>query len=465
MEKQEEIGAFYDRLVAEGRKVIRNGKYELVDAAGIEVLTYGGKTDNGRYAPIKYVSRHKTSKNLIEITVTVGSGAVANRGCASCSKKRSEKKVVVTTDHICMVYDRDRLFQNTAAGDLQEGDYVSVYDGAYGMEIYGTVSRVKDLGTTEEYVYDLEVDDDVHCFYANDILIHNSIFLNLEPVTSWMKKEYNLPAAIKDWKKKDRLELWKTVAEFVDKDVNGFVRGLAHDFCHTSRQDILTYELEYMSDVGVYERKKHYATHKIFDEGDPVDKIKYSGIEMKKGSLPKFVKQYLQEIYEGVILKGWGDQDYLNYINDLYGKFKQFSIDDISFFKGYNTERESDGFLQMAQSINPVTGKTVGTTGIAKAATYYNQIVQKMGLGKKYDQLRVGDKCRFLYIEESNPYRINVMAYKDGQWPAEFEGLFKPDYKKMFEKTILDALKAFRQACRFSECDPSKQVAFDIFSL
>ena len=53
----------------------------------------------------------------------------------------------------------------------------------------------------------------------------------------------------------------------------------------------------------------------------------------------------------------------------------------------------------MAQSINPVTGKTVGTTGIAKAATYYNQIVQKMGLGKKYDQLRVGDKCRFLYIE------------------------------------------------------------------
>ena len=29
----------------------------------------------------------------------------------------------------------------------------------------------------------------------------------------------------------------------------------------------------------------------------------------------------------------------------------------------------------------------------------------------------------------------------------------------------VDALKAFRQACRFSECDPSKQVAFDIFSL
>ena len=462
MEKQEEIGALCDKLVAEGRKVVNDGKYELVDAKGIEVLSYGGKTDNGRYAPIKYVSRHKTSKNLVEITVTVGSDAVDNGGFVSCQKKRLEKKVVVTTDHICMKYDRDRVFQNVDAKNLAPGDYVSVYDSGYGIEIYGIVSAIKDLGQTCEYVYDLEVED-THCFYANDVLIHNSIFLNLEPVTSWMRKQNGLPDAIKDWKKKDKRALWDEVFQFVEKDVNGFVRGLAHDFCHTSRQDILTYELEYMGDVGVYERKKHYAVRKLFDEGDPVDKIKYSGIEMKKGSLPKFVKQYLQEIYEGVILKGWTDKDYLSYVNDLYEKFKTFSIDEISFFKGYNTERESDGFLQMAQTVNPVTGKTVGTTGIAKAATYYNQIVQKMGLGKKYDQLRVGTQCRFLYIEESNPYRINVMAYRDGQWPTEFNGLFKPDYKKMFEKTILDALKAFRQACKFSECDPSKQVAFDIF--
>ena len=42
MEKQEEIGALYDRLVAEGRKIVNDGKYELVDAKGIEVLSYGG---------------------------------------------------------------------------------------------------------------------------------------------------------------------------------------------------------------------------------------------------------------------------------------------------------------------------------------------------------------------------------------------------------------------------------------
>jgi len=365
-----------------------------------------------------------------------------------------------------MVYGKDHFFENADAKNLKLGDFVSVYNKRENAERRGEITRIEDLGTTSEYVYDLEVDDDMHSFYANDVLVHNSIFLNLEPMTDWMRKENSkLGEDIAKWPQKDKTLLWKTMEKFVDEDVNAFVRGLAHDFCHTSKQDILTYELEYMSACGIYERKKHYATRKIFDEGDPVDKIKYSGIEMKKGSLPKFVKKYLQDIYEGVLIHNWNETDYQTYINDLYAKFKDFTIDDISFWKGYNTERAAAGFLQMAQTVNPVTGKTVGTTGIAKAATYYNQIIEKMGISKRYDSLRLGDKCRFLYISEDNPYRINVMAYKDGQWPSEFNGVFKPDYKTMFEKTVLDALKSFREACGFSDTDPSKQVVFDIFGL
>lgn len=291
----------------------------------------------------------------------------------------------------------------------------------------------------------------------------DSQFLNLQCITDWMKKEYKLSNRIMDWPQKYKNELWKSFSSFVDKDVNNFVRTMVHEYCHTNEQNVLSYELEYLGDVGVYERKKHYAVHKIFDEGDPVDKIKYSGIEMKKSTLPKHVKTFLQDIYEGVILKDWKDSDYQNYISELYTKFKTFDVDNISFWKGYNTERSATGFLQMAQMVNPQTGKTIGTTGIAKAATYYNQIINKLGLGKKYDELRLGDKCRLLYIEPSNQYRIDVIAYKDGQYPDEFRTLFKPDYRKMFEKTVLDALKSFREACKFKTIDPSKQIACDIF--
>jgi hypothetical protein len=35
----------------------------------------------------------------------------------------------------------------------------------------------------------------------------------------------------------------------------------------------------------------------------------------------------------------------------------------------------------------------------------------------------------------------------------------------MFNKIILDPLKRFREACKFEDTDPSKQVIQDIFAL
>ena len=283
----------------------------------------------------------------------------------------------------------------------------------------------------------------------------DSQFINLQCISDYLKKKRNLPKNIRDWTIKDKKLFWKLVSQFVDKEVNPYVRQLVHDYCKTTQQNVLTYELEYMSDVGVYESMKHYATHKIFDEGDLVDKIKYAGIELKKAQVPKEMKTFLAEIYDGVINKDWEESDYKKYIEELYSNFRNYNIDQVSFWKGYNTERQAVGFLEMQ----------VGTTGIAKACTYYNQIIEKLGLKKQYDEIRVGDKVRLCYIEPGNEYGIDQIAYKPGQWPKEFDEIFKVDYKKMFFKIILDPLKAFRNACKFENIDPSKQVAFDVFDL
>ena len=66
---------------------------------------------------------------------------------------------------------------------------------------------------------------------------------------------------------------------------------------------------------------------------------------MKKNQVPKEMKEFLAAIYEGVLLKEWTENDYQTYVNDLYDKFSKFSIDEISFWKGYNTERQAVGFL------------------------------------------------------------------------------------------------------------------------
>lgn len=283
----------------------------------------------------------------------------------------------------------------------------------------------------------------------------DSQFINLKCVSQWIAKKNGYPTELLDWNNEQREVLWNEVYGFVENEINPFVRKLVRDYCHTSQSNVLTYELEYMSDVGIYEGKKHYATRKRFDEGDPVDKIKWSGIELKKTNVPKEMKLFLQDIYEGALLKKWNNTDYRNYICKLYDKFSKFTIDEISFWKGYITERQSTGFLQME----------VGTTGIAKACTFYNQLLKKLNLGKKYDEIRVGDKVRFCYIEPSNDYGIEAISYKPGQWPAEFAKIFKPNYKKMFDKVILDPLKRFREACKFTNFDPSNQMLENIFDL
>ena len=261
---------------------------------------------------------------------------------------------------------------------------------------------------------------------------------------------------ISKWNDDDKLKLWKFVNNFVEDEVNPYVQNLVNSYCHTEHPEVLRYSLEYVSSQGIYEAKKHYATRKVIAEGpELVDKIKFSGIELKKASVPARVKDVLKDIYEGILLHGWSEKNFIEYIYIIWDDFKKMSIDEISFWKGYSSAREATGFLQMQK----------GSTAVASASTYYNQIIKKLGLGKKYDQILLGQKVRFCYVKPTNEYRIPYIAFPDGQWPEEFNKIFEIDYEVMFDKLVTSSLKGFMTATKFSKVDPSKQVEFDIFEL
>lgn len=436
---------YYDLLEA-GAKVVYKDDYELIECKDIQIQTVGNK-----YVDLKWLSRHKTAKDLVELTYECNMplGPMLDEQIGVI------RQVVVTTDHVCMRVTRDHFFENVDAKSLVVGDNVSVYDATNDKEYLGKIIRIGNLGKTIDYVYDCEVDDDQHSFYANELLIHNSQFVNLKCVSEHLMKKNNQTKVLHEWPKYQKQELWDTISKFVDDEVNKFVRELAHQYCHTNEQNVLTYELEYMTSVGIFEGKKHYYINKMFDEGDLVDKIKITGLELKKGVLPKEMKNVLQEAYDGVLFSKWGQKEYDDFITKLYEKFKTYTIDQIAFWKGYSAERQAAGFLTME----------VGSTGVAKSATYYNQIIEKLGLGKKYDSIIVGNKVRQCYIEKSNPYGIDTIAYPPGQWPKEFDDLFKVDYPKMFDKIVVSPLKRYREACGFTSIDPRQQVVQDIFDL
>lgn len=431
-----QIEKLYNDLLAAGQEITYDRDYELLECRGLSIQTLGNK-----YVPLKCLSRHKTTKHMLKVTAK------------DCNDK--EYNVTVTTDHVCMILNRDHFFENTSAKDLRVGQYVSVYDDASDDERLGTIIQIDDLSSTTEYVYDCEVEDATHAFYAGGIYIHNSQFVNLRCVTEYVAKQNNQTKLLHDWPKKEKWQLWNLMSKFVDDEVNAFVRSLVGEFCHTSEVKPLTYELEYATDIALFEGKKHYYIHKMFEDGDYVDKVKMTGISLKKGETSKELKSFLKDCYDGVLFDRWQQRDYEDYISKLYEKFTTLSVDEIAYWRGYSAERNAVGFLQME----------VGSTIAARAANYYNQIIQKLGLNKKYDSIIVGNKIRYTYVEKSNTYGIDVIAYLPGAWPKEFDQIFKVDYPTMFNKLIIKQLLRYREAAGFKDFDPKKQVLQDIFEL
>lgn len=445
------IGSLFDEL-SKKYEIKHHDSYEVIYPEDYEIKTLGNK-----YVKLVAVSRHKTPKHLIKIIVKVEKHLDFHEMTQGPALVIRYEDVTVTTDHICMRYDKDHFFENVDAKNLRVNDYVSVYDESKDKELIGAITEIEDLGVTDDWMYDCEVDDESHAFYGNNIAVHNSQFVNIQCVTDDFKKKYGLCDDLSKWDDKHKLELWDWVNNFVENEVNPYVQNdLVGKTYRTEHPEVLRYSLEYIGAAGIYESKKHYGVHKILSEGpEIVDKVKFSGIELKKASTPVAVKDILRDIYLGVLKENWDEHEFIEYVNESYEKFKTLSVDDIAMWKGYSTAREASGFLKME----------LGATGISKACTYYNQLLGHLKIGKKYDSIMLGQKVRFLYVIPSNEYGIECIAFHDGQWPKEFDAIFKADYDVMFDKLVLSPLKNFLEATKFRKVDPRKQVMFDIFDL
>ncbi|MBP5784964.1 MAG: hypothetical protein J6W16_05215, partial [Methanobrevibacter sp.] len=198
-----DIESLYD-LLAKKYEVQHKKSYEVIYPKDYEIKILGNK-----YVKLVAVSRHKTSKHLIKIFVKSEKEVDSLDPVGQKSLLRRYDEVTVTTDHICMRYDKDHFFENVNAKNLKINDYVSVYDEADDKELIGTIVNIEDLGTTDDWVYDCEVDDDSHAFYASNILCHNSQFCNIQCVTDDFKKKYGLNDDLAKWDDDSKLKLWK----------------------------------------------------------------------------------------------------------------------------------------------------------------------------------------------------------------------------------------------------------------
>jgi hypothetical protein len=223
-----------------------------------------------------------------------------------------------------------------------------------------------------------------------------------------------------------------------------------------SKDSRFVFKRECMSDVGVFLQKKRYVLHVLDDEGIPVNKYKYTGVEVVRSTIPQPIKPYIKKIIETMMSTESRSETNEVFLK-AYDTFKDLPVEDYSFVMGIS---DYDKYASRCNGFVTVKGMPAHV----KAAYHYNMLLEKTGIAGIYESIDTGDKVRFFYVNQPNKYGINAVAYKY-YYPEEFKSIFEPDKEKMFEKIIYSIIERFYESVGWKLSKPSAQVQTDLFDL
>jgi DNA polymerase elongation subunit (family B) len=187
---------------------------------------------------------------------------------------------------------------------------------------------------------------------------------------------------------------------------------------------------EVLADKAIWTAKKRYILNVHNSEGVQFakPKLKVMGLEMVKSSTPAVIRDKLKDSIS-VILQG--DQSKLhNYIEEFRKEFRKLPVEDIAFPRGVNGMNTYKG--------SPIYAK--GTPIHVRGSLLFNHHCKRLGLDKKYQAIRDGDKIKFVYVRKPNPFQEDVISFPQ-ELPKEFNLHSYVDYDLQFEKVFLDAMQ------------------------
>jgi DNA polymerase, archaea type len=243
----------------------------------------------------------------------------------------------------------------------------------------------------------------------------------------------------------------QNIEDYLNKEIKIWgVKALNSKDCR------FVFKREMIADTGIFLQKKRYVMHILDDEGIPMDKYKYTGVEVVRSTMPDAIKPHVKEIIE-TMLSTQSITKTNAVLDKVYKIFKELPIEDITFVSGLKGYEKYAG-----QCDDWKTAK--GMPIHVKAAYYHNMLLKKFDIEKKYETISSGDKVRYFYLQQPNPYNLPSLAYKY-YYPDEFKKIFHVDYDKMFEKNLYAVIERFYDNVKWSIQKPGNAVMTNLFDL
>lgn len=310
----------------------------------------------------------------------------------------------------------------------------------------------------DEYVYDIEMDDDTHTFIANDILVHNSLYISYE----------NLLSTIEGYENMSYQDLCRILVDFNTGYLDAHNRQYMKEYFASRFADsIQDFELETVALSGVWLNvKKRYAQILLWKDGKYFDmdslKMKTKGLELVKSSIPKQAREGLTRMVRYLLEDDGQEGMLIQRLNIKMQEEKQL---------WYSADLEN---ICGSVGVNGYTKYIIDDTGLAikvrphcpfnvKALGNYNRL---RNLHKLPGDPLYGGKIRwYMYLPKgiTNPDKKEYFGFQASRYP-DWASTYAPINKDlMFQQFMLDPFNRILSAIGMPELRIDGYIQLSLF--
>jgi DNA polymerase elongation subunit (family B) len=260
--------------------------------------------------------------------------------------------------------------------------------------------------------------DEVDYVIASDT---DSIYLNLAPLVRKVGM---------DTKDKRTTVRWinKACEEKIQQRIDDIYGDLAAYMNAYDQKMIM--KREAIADKAIWTAKKRYILNVWDNEGVEYAEpsLKIMGLEAVKSSTPSACREKIKQATKIIMNKT--ESDMIKFIDQFRDQFKTLPLEEISFPRGVN------GLSEYADGNDFKKGTPIHVKG----ALVYNRELRDRKLTKRYETIKDGEKIKFCYLKQPNPFKNNTIAFLNAV-PKEFDADKYIDYDTQFEKSFVEPLK------------------------
>jgi hypothetical protein len=294
-------------------------------------------------------------------------------------------------------------------------------------------------GVQDEWVYDIEVEDN-HNFFANNILVHNSGYVDVSSIVNKKLATLDNPTLEK------KLDV---VNNICDKILQPCIDNAISDINYLLNvydEEVLDMEKETLADGFVTTTNgKYYCRYYKKDKKTGVlePKHKIVGIAIIGKSTPPFCKEKLTPVLDIILDKD--SNELLKYIDEVKKDFVKANVKDISSIKGTSSiDYPLEGFKKF-------TGEKYLTAPLhSRGSIVHNNIVKELEL--PLELIRDGDKVYYTYMNTPNKecQNSNVISYLNPRFMTDTNNIKNIDYDTMFQKNFLKNIELITEPIGWS---------------